>query len=148
MKKNRSYEEEKVKNQFTAYVVSQVRGRRRDYLLKQNKVENNEGLAEDFSLIQIESSVDDELEILKKEKMLEKEQNGIYPKWDELENMELRKAVDKLNETEKSIVTAHIYEELSFRQVGVKYGIPRARAINIYYYAIEKIKREMGDNKR
>ena len=146
MVKDNSYDEEKVRNQFTAYLVSQVRGRRRDYLLKQNNIINKEDLAENFAAIQCPVSVEEQVELLNKEKLMLDESKGIFPTWMEMEDKRIHKAVERLNEMEEVVIHKHLFEGMTFREISEKYSMSDTKVKNTYYYAIEKLKKEMKGN--
>lgn len=49
----------KIKNQFTAYLLSFIRGRRRDYLDKKIRIDHAEIPLEDFAITEMDMSMEE-----------------------------------------------------------------------------------------
>lgn len=138
------YTGDKVKNQFTAYLQEFVRSKRYNYLKKKFSINDNErplrkNLQIDYSL-----KMEEVMEERKKEELLFKEQQGFYPEWDKLSDQKLVNSLMKLNEMEKQLIYQHVFEERTFKEIGLLNGLSNARVKNIYYYAIRKIRSWMG----
>ena len=58
-----TYTGSKIKNQFTAYLLAQIRGARQNYLRKMLRISSNEMLAEDLTVEEIGISVEESLEM-------------------------------------------------------------------------------------
>ena len=132
MKNKEEYTGSKVKNQFTAYLLDSIRGRRSFYLEKKIKVSD------------AETPVDESLEQKQKEELLLKEAMGIYPEWDELTDQRLVRSLMRLSEEERKLIYQHVFEERTFDEMSHLNGITSDRAKGIYYYAIRKIRKMMG----
>lgn len=88
--------------------------------------------------------MDELLEVNKKEKLLFKEQQGFFPKWNELSDRELFHALMLLNEDERSFIYQHVFKEMTFEEMSLVNNIPSRKIKDIYYYAIRKIRKWMG----
>ncbi len=143
MKNEDTYTSQKVRNQFTAYLLSQVKGRRRDYFKKLIQISNEEEPTDDFSLLKLESTVEEDVANKRKEELLLKEAEGIYPKWNEMTDKRLMDALGTLREDERRLIYQHVFEELTFDEMSQQNEMPSQRIKSIYYYAIQKIRKLM-----
>lgn len=84
-----TYTGSKIKNQFTAYILAQIRGARQNYLRKMLRISRNEMPAEDLTMEEMGISVEESLELKYREELLLKEADGDYPKWDEMKDQKL-----------------------------------------------------------
>ena len=137
------YTGDKTKNYFTAYLQKCIRWKRWDYLKKKEKIGRIERPLEK-SLMDFGSSVDEMLELRYREETLSREQEGRYPKWNELSDQRLTEALMMLREDERHFIYQHVFEERTFREIGCLNGIKEDKVKNIYYYAICKIRKWMG----
>lgn len=144
MKNKEEYTGSKVKNQFTAYLLDSIRGRRSFYLEKKIKVGNAETLVDEVVTSDLNSSAPESLEQKQKEELLLKEAMGIYPEWDELTDQRLVRSLMRLSEEERKLIYQHVFEERTFDEMSLLSGITSDRAKGIYYYAIRKIRKMMG----
>lgn len=144
MKNKKEYTGSKVKNQFTAYLLDSIRGRRSFYLEKKIKVSNAETLVDEVVTSDLNSSAPESLEQKQKEELLLKEAMGIYPEWDELTDQRLVRSLMRLSEEERKLIYQHVFEERTFDEMSRLNGITSDRAKGIYYYAIRKIRKMMG----
>lgn len=71
-----TYTGSKIKNQFTAYLLAQIRGARQNYLRKMLRISSNEMLAEDLTVEEIGISVEESLEMEHREELLMRESDG------------------------------------------------------------------------
>lgn len=147
MKENNTYTGSKVKNQFTAYLLEFIRGKRRDYLVKKIKVSSAEEMTEDFSQIETGMPFEMLLEAQAKQKLLLEESRGCYPDWNQMTDQRLIEALSILREDERHLIYQHVFEERSFKEMSLLNGLPEAKCKGIYYYAIKKIRRIMGGEK-
>ena len=148
MKNEDTYTSQKVRNQFTAYLLSQVKGKRRDYFKKLIQISHEEEPTDDFSLLKLESTVEEDVANKRKEELLLKEADGIYPKWNEMTDRRLMDALGTLREDERRLIYQHVFEELTFDEMSQQNGMPCQRIKSVYYYAIQKIRKLMGGDKR
>ena len=126
-----TYTGSKIKNQFTAYILAQIRGTRQNYLRKMLRINSNEMPAE--NLIMEENSI-----------LVE---DGCYPEWDELRDQKLVEALLLLREDERKLIYQHVFEERTFDDISQINGLPPYKVKGIYYYAIRKIRKWMGGEK-
>lgn len=144
MNKKDEYTGSKVKNQFTAYLLGFIRGKRRDYLQKKVQINNAEMLVDEFVMTEIGKSIEESLEAEQKEMLLLREAEGTYPEWDEVSDRKLMEALKRLREDERKLIYQHVFEERTFDEMSLLNGIPAQKAKGIYYYAIRKIRKMMG----
>lgn len=53
----------------------------------------------------------------------------------------------QLNEMERRLIYQHVFEERTFKEIGLINEFSSAKVKNIYYYAIRKIRCRMGGKK-
>ncbi len=92
-------------------------------------------------------SIDELLELYHKEEVLSKEWKGQYPRWDELSDQRLAEALFILRKDERRFIYQHVFEERTFKEIGYSNGFREDKVKNIYYYAIHKICKWMGDDR-
>ena len=134
----------KIKNQFHAYILAQIRGARQNYLRKMLRISRNEMPAEDLTMEEMGISVEESLELKYREELLLKEADGDYPKWDEMKDQKLVEALLLLREDERKLIYQHVFEERTFDDMSRINGLPPYKVKGIYYYAIRKIRKWMG----
>lgn len=147
MNDKNTYTGNKVQNQFTAYLLGFIRGKRRDYLAKKVKISNSESPLEDLFSLETGVSIEELLEQGKKDGLLMLEARGHYPDWQDISNDRLMEALLTLREDERNLIYQHVFEEKSFREMGLINGLSEERVKGIYYYAIRKIRKMMGGKK-
>ena len=132
--RNNGQAEDDLQFRFTAYLVSAVKRRRKDYLIQLYKRNS------------IESAVEAvyESEPSSEEVVLDR-----LPLMDVIENGVLLEALQKLNERERQIFLARTLEEEDFETLGLKFGLSYKGAAALYYRTIQKIRKciEGGDKK-
>lgn len=74
-----TYTGSKIKNQFTAYILAQIRGARTELFTKDARISRNEMPAEDLTMEEMGISVEESLELKYREELLLKEADGDYP---------------------------------------------------------------------
>ena len=99
-----TYTGSKIKNQFTAYILAQIRGARQNYLRKMLRISRNEMPAEDLTMEEMSISVEESLEKEYHEELLMREAKGIYPKWDEIDYQKLVEALLLLRNDERKLI--------------------------------------------
>lgn len=144
MNEKKTYTGSKVKNQFTAYLLVFIRGKRRDYLHKKIQINNAEMLVDKFASTEMRLSMEESLELKQREKVLLCEAEGNYLKWDEISDKKLVVALMALREDERRLIYQHVFEERTFDEISLINGIPAQKAKGVYYYAIRKIRKMMG----
>lgn len=144
MNEKNIYTGSQIKNQFTAYLLGFVRGKRRDYLNKKIQVSNAEKPLEESAATKTDLSIEEALELKLREAELLREADGTYLKWEELSDKRLVEALLVLREDERKVIYQHVFEERTFDQISLTNGISSQRAKGIYYYAIRKIRKMMG----
>ena len=121
--RNNGQAEDDLQFRFTAYLVSAVKRRRKDYLIQLYKRSS------------IESTVEVVLDRL--------------PLMDVIENGALLEALQKLNERERQIFLARTLEEEDFETLGAKFGLSYKGVAALYYRTIQKIRKSIeGGDKR
>ena len=115
--RNNGQAEDDLQFRFTAYLVSAVKRRRKDYLIQLYKRSS------------IESAVEVVLDRL--------------PLMDVIENGALLEALQKLNERERQIFLARTLEEEDFETLGAKFGLSYKGAAALYYRTIQKIRKSI-----
>ena len=63
-----------------------------------------------------------------------------------LESEKLIKAVRRLKERDRKHLFARVFGELSFTELGEKFGMKPKQAEMAYYYVIRKLRKELGVN--
>lgn len=134
----------KIKNQFTAYLLMQIRGKRRDYIKKIIQKNELENTLNKVSKGEPAKTLDDYLEQKTREELLINETQGIYPDWNQMMDYRLIEALMKLRKDEKEFIYQHVFEERGFEEMSLMNGLPSEKIKNIYYYAIRKIRNWMG----
>lgn len=119
-----------LQNHFTAYLLSAIRRRKKDYLNKQRRLMNHE-VSADFQEIAVpDQNTWDLMEQL--------------PVPMRLENMALLEALEKLNESERAILFARVLEECSYDELAQKLGLRYKGASAAYYRVVQKLRRSLG----
>ena len=98
MKEEKKYSGSKTRNYFTAYLLASIQGRRLRYLEKQQKILFAEENLEDKEITDIDISLEERLELEKKEQLLLDESKGIYPEWNEMTDINLMEAMFSLQQ--------------------------------------------------
>ena len=96
---------------FTAYLLASIQGRRLRYLEKQQKILFAEENLEDKEITDMDISLEERLELEKREQLLLDESRGIYPEWNEMTDMSLMEAMFSLQEEERKLIYQHVFEE-------------------------------------
>lgn len=137
---NNKYTGSKVRNQFTAYLLLRIRGKRRDYLEKRTRINNAETSTDTFNQELQVASLEDVVEQKNKELTLMNEAKGIYLKWENLSDERLLMAIGLLREDERRIIYQHVVEGMNYLEISKVSGLPIHRVKGIYSYAIKKIR--------
>lgn len=105
-----------------------------------------EELTEDFSLAQYKTTVEEDADIRVKENLLLKEAEWIYPEWDEMSDKKLIEAMQMLREDERKLIYQYVFEERSFEEMSHLNDMTYQKVKNVYYYALQKIRRFMENS--
>ena len=132
--RNNGQAEDDLQFRFTAYLVSAVKRRRKDYLIQLYKRSSIESTVE----VVYESEPSSEEVVLDR-----------LPLMDVIENGALLEALQKLNERERQIFLARTLEEEDFETLGVRFGLSYKGVAALYYRTIQKIRKSIeGGDKR
>lgn len=140
------YTGNRVQNYFTAYLQQFIRRKRWDYLKKKEKVRHMERPL-DGTDWESGIGVEETMEMNRKEELLLKEREAVYPEWDELSDQRLVSSLMMLSEEERRLIYQHVFEERTFKEMEELNGLPDERIKGVYYYAVRKIRRWMGGGK-
>ena len=143
--RNNGQAEDDLQFRFTAYLVSAVKRRRKDYLIQFYKRSSIESTVE----VVYESEPSSEEVVYESEPSSEEVVLDRLPLMDVIENGALLEALQKLNERERQIFLARTLEEEDFETLGVRFGLSYKGVAALYYRTIQKIRKsiEGGDKK-
>lgn len=147
MKEKQEYSGSKTKNYFTAYLLASIRGRRMRYLEKQQKILFTEENLEDKEIRDTDLSLEERLELERREQLLVEETQGIYPEWNEMTDINLMEALLSLQEEERKLIYQHVFEERTFKEMSDLNQMTEERCKGAYYWAIRKIRKRKGGKK-
>ena len=139
MNKNNNFTGSEVKNKFTAYLLSSIRGKRSYYLKKKNRIASIETSVDEFFQTEIGIPFEEALEQRQKEELLFQEAEGVYPEWNELTDQKLVRSLLRLSEEERKLIYQHVFEGRTFPEMGLMNCLPTYRIKGIYFYAIRKV---------
>lgn len=143
MNKNNNFTGSEVKNKFTAYLLSSIRGKRSYYLKKKNRIASIETSVDEFFQTEIGFPFEESLEQRQKEELLFQEAEGVYPEWNELTDQKLVRSLLRLSEEERKLIYQHVFEGRTFPEMGLMNCLPTYRIKGIYFYAIRKVRKMM-----
>ena len=143
MNKNNNFTGSEVKNKFTAYLLSSIRGKRSYYLKKKNRSASIETSVVEFFQTEIGIPFEEALEQRQKEELLFQEAEGVYPEWNELTDQKLVRSLLRLSEEERKLIYQHVFEGRTFPEMGLMNCLPTYRIKGIYFYAIRKVRKMM-----
>lgn len=122
-----------LQNHFTAYLLSAIRRRKKDYLNKQQCLMNHE-VSADFQEIAVPDQ--NTLDLMEQ-----------LPALMRLEDTVLLKAIESLEEPERAILFARVLEECSYDELAHKLGLRYKGASAAYYRVVQKLRRILGGEK-
>ena len=143
MNKNNNFTGSEVKNKFTAYLLSSIRGKRSYYLKKKNRIASIETSVDEFFQTEIGIPFEESQEQRQKEELLFQEAEGVYPEWNELTDQKLVRSLLRLSEEERKLIYQHVFEGRTFPEMGLMNCLPTYRIKGIYSYAIRKVRKMM-----
>lgn len=132
MKEYKKYSGSKIRNYFTAYLLTSIQGRRRWYLEKQQKILFAEENLEDKEIKDVDISLEEWLEFERKEQLLLDESKGIYPEWNEMADINLIESIFSLQEEERKLIYQHVFEERTFKEMSILNQMTEERCKGAY----------------
>lgn len=136
-----------VQNRFTAYLVAAVTNQRIHYMERKRHLQNLELVQSDLlekKYLDFEEQYHD---------YVAEQTKFIMEGWERLEELlvlleseKLIKAVRRLKERDRKLLFARVFGELSFTELGEKFGMKPKQAEMAYYYVIRKLRKELGVN--
>lgn len=135
-------------NRFTAYLQRSVDNTRSSYMAKKRKIQNNEMDAADQFY---KNYLDFETQLHE----YQYEQTSFivldWRRFEELisvlDNKRLVRSLQKLKEKHKQILFARLFGDLSFEEIGEKFGMTAKQTENVYFYIITKLRKELEGKK-
>ena len=133
-----------VQNRFTAYLVAAVTNQRIHYMERKRHFQNLEFVQND---LQEKNYLDFDTQY---HDYLGEQTEFIMEDWERfqellilLESEKLIKAVRRLKERDRKLLFARVFGELSFTELGEKFGMNPKQAEMAYYYIIRKLRKEL-----
>lgn len=136
-----------VQNRFTAYLVAAVTNQRIHYMERKRHLQNLELVQSDLlekKYLDFEEQYHD---------YVAEQTKFIMGDWEKLEELlvlleseKLIKAVRRLKERDRKLLFARVFGELSFTELGEKFGMKPKQAEMAYYYVIRKLRKELEVN--
>lgn len=137
-----------VQNRFTAYLMAAVTNKRISYFEQRNQYKEREYIQVD--LLE-KNHVDFEAQYhayLAEQSIIPFLRCGeILEYMPEIDSIQLAKCINRLKERERRILFARVFGELSFTELGEKFGMEPKQAEMAYYYIIRKLRKGMGVRK-
>lgn len=127
-------ENEVLQNHFTSYISTAIKRRRNEYIYQMARMQMVECLMEDVIL---ESSEWDN--------HLEQEFFSKLPLLPQLKNDALFYALKEINEREWHVFLSHVLDEKNFEILAKELGMTYKGVAAIYYRAVQKIRKRMGE---
>ena len=133
-----------VQNRFTAYLISALVHRRMRYMEKQKYLLQRETVLEDQ---EIKRYLDFEKQY---QNYLGEQEDFVLEDWEKfrefmlvLESDNLMRALHKLKEREHKLLFARVFGEMTFEELGRKFGMKPKQAEMSYYYILRKLRKEL-----
>ena len=131
-------------NRFTAYLVVAVTNKRIHYMNRKKRLRELESIQNDLLEKhyldfdrQYHDYIGEQTEFIM-------EDWGKFPELLMLlESEKLFRAVNKLKERERKLLFARVFGELTFAELGEKFGMKPKQAEMAYYYVIRKLRKEL-----
>lgn len=138
-----------VQNRFTAYLISALVHRRMRYMEKQKYLLQRETVLEDQ---EIKRYLDFEKQY---QNYLGEQEDFVLEDWEKfrefmlvLESDNLMRALNKLKEREHKLLFARVFGEMTFEELGKKFGMKPKQAEMSYYYILRKLRKELEVKKQ
>ena len=136
-----------VQNRFTAYLVAAVTNKRIRYMEKRKRQQELEFVRMDLlekNYMDFDMQYHD---------YIGEQTAFVLQEWERfeelmvlLESEKLIKAVNRLKEREREILSARVFGELTFEELGEKFDMKPKQAEMAYYYAVRKLRKELEVN--
>ena len=133
-----------VQNRFSAYLVAAITNKRIRYMEKRKRLQRLES-------IQIELMEKNYLDFdMQYHDYIGDQTSFVFRDWERfeellvfLESETLLKAIDRLKNRDRRILFARVFGELTFVELGEKFGMKPKQAEMAYYYVIRKLRKEL-----
>lgn len=133
-----------VQNRFSAYLVAAITNKRIRYMEKRKRLQRLES-------IQIELMGKNYLDFdMQYHDYIGDQTSFVFRDWERfeellvlLESETLLKAIDRLKNRDRRILFARVFGELTFVELGEKFGMKPKQAEMAYYYVIRKLRKEL-----
>lgn len=119
------YTGNKTKNSFTAYLQKSIQWKRQNYLKKKENISNMEKPLEENMQMEYGMTVEETVDVHRKEYLILKENNREYPQWSVLSDQRLVASLLLLQEDERKIIYQHVFEEKSFEEISNLNGMKK-----------------------
>ena len=137
-----------IQNRFTAYLVAAVVNKRMNYMEKRKKILQKEMLWTEQEIKRY----------LKSEKQYQSFFNTqscvVLDDWEmfhdfllALESDNLIRALNKLKDRDHKLLFARVFGEMTFEELGRKFGMKPKQAEMSYYYILRKLRKELEAKK-
>ena len=138
-----------VQNRFTAYLVVAVMNRRIRYMEKKRCLQDRELELQEM-LDKNYTDFDTQYHTYLKEKLelAAREWDKIHELLLLIESERLIKLVGKLKDQERKILFAKVFGELTFEELGKRFGCTPKQAEMSYYYILRKLRKELEVSKK
>lgn len=133
-----------VQNRFTAYLVAAVTNQRIHYMERKKQQQKVEAIQSDLlekNYLDFDTQYHD---------YIGEQTEFIMEDWERLEELlimleseKLFRAVNRLKERERKLLFARVFGELTFAELGSKFGMKPKQAEMAYYYVIRKLRKEL-----
>lgn len=143
MKKD-TINESNLQNRFTAYLMAAVKNKRITYMDKKKRVRENEGFGVD-GLTKGYTDFEQEYDrYLCEESMIDARMEcNLQKLMKALGEQNLVKALLRLKKLEQEILTARVFGDQDFTEIGLAHGLTAKQAEMAYYYIIRKLRKEL-----
>lgn len=133
-----------VQNRFTAYLVAAITNKRIHYMGRKKHLWEQESVQND---VQEKNYFDFDRQY---HDYIGEQTKFVMEDWERfpellvlLESEKLFKAINKLKERDRKLLFARVFGELSFTELGEKFGMNPKQAEMAYYYIIRKLRKEL-----
>lgn len=137
-----------IQNRFTAYLVSAVKNKRINYMEKQKNMLQKETLL-------TEQEIKKYLNVERQyQNFFGEPQYAVLEDWETfhdfllaLESDNLIRALNKLKDRDHKLLFARVFGEMTFEELGRKFGMKPKQAEMSYYYILRKLRKELEAKK-
>ncbi|MBO5177753.1 MAG: sigma-70 family RNA polymerase sigma factor [Lachnospiraceae bacterium] len=137
-----------IQNRFTAYLVSAVMNKRINYMEKRKNMLQKETLL-------TEQEIKKYLNIERQyQNFFGEPQYAVLEDWEKFREFllalgsdNLMKALNKLKDKEHKLLFARVFGEMTFEELGRKFGMKPKQAEMSYYYILRKLRKELEAKK-